>query len=109
MTYIDTSNTIARRYYLNVAPMIAALQFQPTDFELKHGWLNHVPSRHRFSFDRAGNVTIDARCGCAQRPRQYRAKRRAFPRLYGMAPVLLGTPANRSRVCESFSRRRTLG
>ncbi|MGA8445608.1 MAG: hypothetical protein WB766_10495 [Roseiarcus sp.] len=45
--------------------MIAALRFQPSDFEFSHGWLNHVPSRHRFQFDRSGRVTIDALCGCA--------------------------------------------
>jgi hypothetical protein len=45
--------------------MIAALRFQPSDFEYAHGWLNHVPSRHRFQFDRRGRVTIDALCGCA--------------------------------------------
>jgi hypothetical protein len=51
--------------HLDVAPMIAALRFQPTDFEYTHGWLNHVPSRHRFQFDRKGRVMIDADCGCA--------------------------------------------
>ena len=59
--------------YLDVAPMISALRFQPSDFEYAHGWLNHVPSRHRFQFDRKGRVTIDALCGCASlsvRPEQ---------------------------------------
>jgi hypothetical protein len=51
--------------HLDVAPMIAALRFQPSDFEYAHGWLNHVPSRHRFQFGRQGRVTIDADCGCA--------------------------------------------
>jgi hypothetical protein len=51
--------------YLDAAPMIAALRFQPSDFEYAHGWLNHVPSRHRFQFDRKGRVTVDALCGCA--------------------------------------------
>jgi hypothetical protein len=58
---------------LDVAPMISALRFQPSDFEYAHGWLNHVPSRHRFQFDRKGRVTIDAPCGCASlsiRPEQ---------------------------------------
>jgi hypothetical protein len=50
---------------LDVAPMISALRFQPSDFEFAHGWLNHLPSRHRFQFDRKGCVTIDAPCGCA--------------------------------------------
>jgi hypothetical protein len=51
--------------YLDVSPMISALRFQPEDFEYGHGWLHHVPSRHRFQFDRLGRVTIDALCGCA--------------------------------------------
>ena len=51
--------------YLDVAPMISALRFQPSDFEYANGWLRHVPSRHRFQFDRHGRVTIDAMCGCA--------------------------------------------
>src|SRR5271157_1705413 len=51
--------------YLDVSPMISALRFQPDDFEYAHGWLHHVPSRHRFQFDRLGRVTIDALCGCA--------------------------------------------
>ena len=51
--------------YLDVSPMISALRFQPDDFEYAHGWLRHVPSRHRFQFDRMGRVTIDALCGCA--------------------------------------------
>jgi hypothetical protein len=45
--------------------MITALRFQPSDFEYARGWLRHVPSRHRFYFDRKGGVTIDALCGCA--------------------------------------------
>ena len=51
--------------YLDVAPMITALRAQPADFEYARGWLHHVPSRHRFQFDRSGRVTIDALCGCA--------------------------------------------
>ena len=51
--------------FLDVAPMISALRFQPADFEFAHGSLHHVPSRHRFQFDRIGRVTIDAMCGCA--------------------------------------------
>lgn len=51
--------------YLDVAPMITALRFQPSDFEYARDWLRHVPSRHRFQFDRKGSVTIDAPCGCA--------------------------------------------
>ncbi len=51
--------------FLNVAPMIQALKFQPEDFEIERGWLSHNPSRHRFSFDKLGRVSIDANCGCA--------------------------------------------
>ncbi len=51
--------------FLNASPLIDALRFQPEDFELKHGWLTHAPSRHRFQFDRKGRVTIEANCSCA--------------------------------------------
>jgi hypothetical protein len=54
--------------HLDVAPMITALRFQPSDFEYAHGWLHHVPSRHRFQFKRNREVTIDAHCGCAALP-----------------------------------------
>lgn len=50
---------------LDLSPMIEALKFQPSDFELERGWLVHVPSRHRYRFDRRGNLSIDAHCGCA--------------------------------------------
>lgn len=60
--------------YLDVSPMISALRFQPADFEYGHGWLRHVPSRHRFRFDPMGQVTISALCGCAGASiRQYQA------------------------------------
>jgi hypothetical protein len=66
MSYIDVAATATPpAYFLDVAPLITALQFQPTDFEFSRGWLNHVPSRHRFKFGRNGRVTIDARCSCA--------------------------------------------
>ena len=51
--------------YLDVSPMITALRTQSSDFELSRGWLKHAPSRHRFRFDKYGNVTIDAHCDCA--------------------------------------------
>ena len=51
--------------FLDVSPMVAALRSQPTDFEFSRGWLLHVPTRHRFCFDRSGGVTIDAHCGCS--------------------------------------------
>jgi len=50
---------------LDMRPMIDALRFQPSDFELKGGWLTHLPSRHRYRFDRQGLLSIDADCGCA--------------------------------------------
>ena len=52
-------------HFLDVSPMISALRFEPGDFEYVHGWLRHVPSRHRFRFHRSGQVTIDAKCRCA--------------------------------------------
>lgn len=69
MSYATATSTLPRIRSLNVdvAPMISALQFQPTDFELSHGWLTHVPSHHRFKFDAKGNVTIHALCNCANR------------------------------------------
>jgi len=50
---------------LDMTPMIDALRFQPSDFELNNGWLVHLPSRHRYHFDALGRVSIDAHCGCA--------------------------------------------
>jgi hypothetical protein len=67
MSYATLSSTIPPVRFLDVAPMISALQFQPTDFELSRGWLKHVPSRHRFKFDAKGNIIIDANCNCANR------------------------------------------
>jgi hypothetical protein len=51
--------------HLEVAPMITALRFEPSDFEYAYDWLRHIPSRHRFQFERDGRVMIDAHCGCA--------------------------------------------
>jgi hypothetical protein len=51
--------------FLDVTPMISALESQPADFEFSRGWLTHVPSRHRFKLSTTGGVTIDARCSCA--------------------------------------------
>ena len=56
------------QWFLNLSPMIDALRFQPADFEYSHGWLRHVPSRHRFLIDRHGGVATDATCGCAGQP-----------------------------------------
>ncbi len=66
MANIDFHYPVGRTSrFLDVSPLIDALRFQPEDFDLEHGWLNHAPSRHRFQFDRLGRVTIDAQCGCA--------------------------------------------
>jgi hypothetical protein len=65
MSYTDAKSLARPSRFLDVAPMISALQFQPTDFEFTRGWLKHVPSRHRFKFDKNGRVTIDARCDCS--------------------------------------------
>jgi hypothetical protein len=51
--------------YLDVSPMIVALRTTPDHFEYKGGWLNHVPSRHSFSFDQGRHVRIMAHCNCA--------------------------------------------
>jgi hypothetical protein len=68
MTYANVSlSSVQPTHYLDVAPMILALQFQPADFEYRHGRLRHTPSRHQFLFDRSGRVAIDAACGCAGR------------------------------------------
>ena len=68
MTYQNVPSALMRpTHHLDVAPMIVALQFQPTDFEYKHSQLCHIPSRHQFFFNRSGRVTIDAICGCAGR------------------------------------------
>ena len=50
MSYANITSALTRpRVYLDVAPMILALQFQPADFEYKQGQLRHVPSCHDFS------------------------------------------------------------
>ena len=51
--------------YLDVSPMTAALRTTPELFEMDHGWLHHIPSRHRFSFGPKGNVELSAQCDCS--------------------------------------------
>jgi hypothetical protein len=51
--------------YLDVSPMITALRTSPDSFEFTHGSLHHIPSRHTFQFDRAGQVRLDAQCSCS--------------------------------------------
>lgn len=50
--------------YLDVSPMTVALRTAPEQFEVSHGWLHHIPSRHDFVFDGDGRVQIRARCDC---------------------------------------------
>jgi hypothetical protein len=51
--------------YLDVAPIMTSLRTAPEDFEVKEGWLHHIPSRHDFKFDPEGNVQLRAQCDCA--------------------------------------------
>jgi hypothetical protein len=51
--------------YLDVSPMIVALRVAPEEFEIKEGWLRHIPSMHDFEFSKTGNVRIRAHCNCA--------------------------------------------
>ena len=51
--------------YLDVSPMISALRTSPDTFEFTKGYLHHIPSQHRFQFDSAGRVRLDAQCSCA--------------------------------------------
>jgi hypothetical protein len=52
--------------YLDVSPMMTSLRTTPEDFEIKDGWLHHIPSRHDFKFDPDGNVQLRAQCDCSQ-------------------------------------------
>jgi hypothetical protein len=51
--------------YLDVNPMIMALRSSPDHFAFSSGSLHHIPSGHRFKFDRSGRVNIQARCACS--------------------------------------------
>jgi hypothetical protein len=51
--------------YLDVSPMISALRVNPKQFEIRNGWLRHMPSKHDFAFEQDGHVRIHARCNCA--------------------------------------------
>ena len=43
MSLTDVTVTATRsNNFLDLTPMISALQFQPTDFEFSRGWLTHV-------------------------------------------------------------------
>ena len=66
MANVDFHYPVGRTVrHLDVSPLIQALRFQPEDFDMDRGWLNHAPSRHRFHFDPRGQVTVEANCGCA--------------------------------------------
>ncbi len=67
--------------YLDVTPMMVALRTTPEEFELTHGWLHHVPSRHSFRFNPDGHVQISTACECALlaiRPEQERELASSF-------------------------------
>jgi hypothetical protein len=51
--------------YLDVSPMMTSLRTAPEDFEIRDGWLHHIPSRHDFRFDPNGSVQLRAQCDCA--------------------------------------------
>jgi hypothetical protein len=52
--------------YLDVSPMMTSLRTMPEDFEIKEGWLHHIPSRHAFRFDPSDNVELRAQCDCSE-------------------------------------------
>ena len=52
--------------YLDVSPMLISLRTTPEEFEIKEGWLRHIPSRHDFRFDPEGNVRMRAQCNCTE-------------------------------------------
>jgi hypothetical protein len=66
--------------YLDVGPIILALKFQASDFEYAHGWLHHIPSRHRFQFDPRGGVIVARRswAGLSIKPKQAAELRSMF-------------------------------
>jgi hypothetical protein len=51
--------------YLDVSPMTAALRTTPDEFEMDHGWLHHIPTRHRFSIGPKGEFELRAQCDCS--------------------------------------------
>ena len=58
--------------FLDVAPMISALRFQPADFEFAHGSLHHVPESSPLPVrsDWAGDDRRDVRvCGFVDQAR----------------------------------------
>jgi len=51
--------------YLDVSPMMVAFRTSPEDFEIRDGWLHHIPSRHQFLFGPDDKVQLVAECNCA--------------------------------------------
>lgn len=67
--------------YLELAPAITALRSRPEEFEFSHGTLHHLPSRHRFRFEREDDVRIEALCDCSllrAKPEQARSLHDAY-------------------------------
>jgi hypothetical protein len=58
--------------------MISALRTMPEDFEIREGWLHHVPSQHSFMFDREGQVRIRAECNCSHLAVKHEQSRELF-------------------------------
>lgn len=56
-------------YYLDLGPMITAISERPSEFDKRGRYLRHIPSNHRFRFDRQHRITIvQTRCACADLP-----------------------------------------
>ena len=51
--------------YVDVSPMMVAFRTSPEDFEMRGGWLHHIPSRHQFLFGPDDKVQLVAECNCA--------------------------------------------
>jgi hypothetical protein len=67
ISVFQTSCTLGRitMAYLDASPLISALRTDPEVFEFSHGYLRHIPSRHRFHFDPASGVRVHAECACS--------------------------------------------
>jgi len=51
--------------YLDLSPMLQAIQERPSEFEMLKSDLSHIPSRHRVVFDVHGVARVYARCACS--------------------------------------------
>ena len=105
MTYQNVPPALMRpTHHLDVAPMIVALQFQPTDFEYKHGQLCHIPSSSSI-FLRPIGTSGDRRNMWMRRPLdQQRTGRAAFYCIQDMERVLLASARNRPGIRFPFPR-----